>query len=194
MGAAIVEGLSWRWAFFINLPIGVFTVVAGAKHLKESSDPETRVPSMIGVGVDHHRCGVLSFGVVDADTDGWMSPRTIGTLTLGAIALAVFILHQRRTRSPVLDLELFKIGNFRWGNISMFVFGLAFSAMFFGFDPVPDQRVGMVRAAGRLRHRPWSRLRGDLSRLDGQARPAGSASDRSSSSAVSSTPWAASGV
>ena len=132
LGAAIVEALSWRWAFFINLPIGVFTIVAGKKHLKESSDPETRVPSMIGVGLIIIAAGLLSFGVVDADTDGWMSPRTIGTLALGAIALAVFVLHQRRTSAPVLDLDLFRIGNFRWGNISMFVFGLAFSAMFFG--------------------------------------------------------------
>ena len=132
LGAAIVEQLSWRWAFFINLPIGLFTIVAGRKHLTESSDPETRVPSMIGVGLIILAAGILSYGVVDADTDGWMSVRTIGTLTLGAVALGVFILHQQHTRAPVLDLDLFRIGNFRWGTISMFVFGLAFSAMFFG--------------------------------------------------------------
>ncbi len=132
LGAAIVESLSWRWAFFINLPIGVFTIVAGRKHLRESSDPETRVPSMIGVALIILAAGLLSYGVVDADTDGWMSTRTIGTLALGAVALGVFVLHQQRTRAPVLDLDLFRIGNFRWGNISMFAFGIAFSAMFFG--------------------------------------------------------------
>jgi hypothetical protein len=87
---------------------------------------------MIGVALIILAAGLLSYGVVDADTDGWMSTRTIGTLALGAVALGVFVLHQQRTRAPVLDLDLFRIGNFRWGNISMFAFGIAFSAMFFG--------------------------------------------------------------
>jgi MFS family permease len=48
LGAAIVEGLGWRWAFYINLPVGVFTVVPG-RTLRESPDPDTRVPSFVGV-------------------------------------------------------------------------------------------------------------------------------------------------
>lgn len=132
LGAAIVEQLGWRWAFFINLPIGLFTIIAGAKHLRESSDPHTRVPSMTGVALIIAAAGLLSYGVVDSDAHGWVSTRTIGTFALGALVLAVFVVHQQRTSAPVLDLDLFRIGNFRWGNVSMFVFGLAFSAMFFG--------------------------------------------------------------
>ena len=49
LGAAIVEGLGWRWAFFINLPVGIYTMLAGRKSLHESSDPDTRVPSLVGV-------------------------------------------------------------------------------------------------------------------------------------------------
>src|SRR5688500_9098122 len=43
LGAAVVEGLGWRWAFFINLPIGVYTVTSGRRRLHESSDPDARI-------------------------------------------------------------------------------------------------------------------------------------------------------
>jgi MFS family permease len=59
LGAAIVEHLDWRWVFFINLPIGVFTVVAGVKNLNESSHPETRVPAMGGVALIMAAAGLL---------------------------------------------------------------------------------------------------------------------------------------
>ncbi len=132
LGSAIIETLDWRWAFFINLPIGVFTILAGRRHLAESSDPSTRIPSMTGVALIIVAAGALSYGVVDSERAGWGSARTIGFLILGAVALGLFVVLQRRAEAPVLDLDLFAIGNFRWGTISSFVFGFAFSAMFFG--------------------------------------------------------------
>ncbi|MEO6652988.1 MAG: DHA2 family efflux MFS transporter permease subunit [Ilumatobacteraceae bacterium] len=132
LGATIVEHLDWRWAFFINLPIGLFTVVAGARTLRESSDPETRIPAPIGVGLIIVTASALSYGFVGSETNGWLSARTIGAFAIGLAALGVFIVHQRSSRAPVLDLDLFGIGNFRWGNLAMLVFGVAFSAMFFG--------------------------------------------------------------
>ena len=132
LGAAIVEQLDWRWAFYLNFPIGLFTVVAGLRNLRESSDPATRIPAMGGVALIVAAAATLSYGVVDSETDGWLSMRTIVTLSIGLVVLGLFVAHQRRTEAPVLDLELFTIGNFRWGNLAMLVFGLAFSAMFFG--------------------------------------------------------------
>ena len=132
LGAAIVEQLDWRWAFYLNFPIGLFTVVAGLRNLRESSDPATRIPAMGGVALIVAAAATLSYGVVDSETDGWLSMRTIVTLSIGLVVLGLFVAHQRRTEAPVLDLELFTIGNFRWGNLAMLVFGLAFSAMLFG--------------------------------------------------------------
>lgn len=132
LGATIVEHLDWRWAFFINLPIGLFTVVAGTKVLRESSDPGTRIPAPIGVGLIIVAASALSYGFVDSEKHGWLSAQTLGALGIGIVALVVFVMNQRSSRAPVLDLDLFGIGNFRWGNVAMLVFGIAFSAMFFG--------------------------------------------------------------
>ncbi len=132
LGAAIVQGLGWRFAFFINLPIGLFTVIAGTKYLAESSDDTTRVPSFVGVVLVAAAAGLLSYAVVESDTFGWTDERTITVFGAGVVTLLAFIAHQRRTDAPALDLELFGIGNFRWGNLAGFAFGLGFSAMFFG--------------------------------------------------------------
>jgi EmrB/QacA subfamily drug resistance transporter len=132
LGAAIVEGMGWRWAFYLNLPIGVFTVVAGARTVRESSDPETRVPSAIGVVLVAFAAGLLSYGVVESDRFGWTGGRTLAVLGAGVLLAVAFVAHQRRSPAPVLDLDLFRLPNFRWGNLAMLSFGVAFSAMFFG--------------------------------------------------------------
>ncbi|MGB0111826.1 MAG: DHA2 family efflux MFS transporter permease subunit [Ilumatobacteraceae bacterium] len=132
LGAAIVDGLGWRWAFYINLPIGLFTVVAGYRNLRESADPLVRIPSFVGVVMIAGAAAVLSYAVVESENVGWASAQTGMTIAIGVTLLGAFIAHQRRTDAPALDLELFRIRNFSWGNLSAFAFGLAFSAMFFG--------------------------------------------------------------
>ncbi|MEN9506303.1 MAG: hypothetical protein RI958_2229 [Actinomycetota bacterium] len=132
LGAAIVQSLGWRWAFFINLPVGLYTVVAGRSALHESSAPDTRVPALTGVALIAVAAGLISYAVVGTDQVGWISARTIGLFIAGGIAVAVFVVHQRRGAAPVLDLELFRIRNFVWANLAMVVFGTAFSALFFG--------------------------------------------------------------
>jgi EmrB/QacA subfamily drug resistance transporter len=132
LGAAIVEGLGWRWAFFINLPVGIYTVIAGRRDLHESSDPATQVPSAIGVLLIVGAAGLLSYALVGTESVGWLSGRTFGVLVAGLVTLAAFVAHQQRTKAPALDLDLFRIANFRWSIVAMLVFGTAFAALFFG--------------------------------------------------------------
>ena len=132
LGAAIVEGLGWRWAFFINLPVGIYTVIAGRRNLHEWSDPNTPVPSLIGVVLIAAAAGLLSYGLIGTEDHGWLSPQTLGVLAAGLVVLAVFVVHQRHTEAPALDLDLFRIANFRWANLAMLLFGTAFAALFFG--------------------------------------------------------------
>jgi EmrB/QacA subfamily drug resistance transporter len=132
LGAAIVETLGWRWAFFINLPVGLYTVTAGRGALHESSAPDTRVPAIAGVVLVAIAAGLASYAVVGTEQVGWASARTVGLVVAAGIVLALFIVHQRHTAAPVLDLELFRIRNFVWANLAMFVFGTAFAALFLG--------------------------------------------------------------
>lgn len=131
MGAALVDGLGWRWAFFLNLPVGVYTIVAGARHMRESSAPDARIPSFVGVALVASAAALVSYGLIITEDYGWLGARTWWFLGAGFVTIAVFVVHQSRTDAPSLDLDLFRIRNFSWGNITMLVFGVAFSAMFF---------------------------------------------------------------
>ena len=130
MGSAIVEAFGWRWAFFINLPVGAFTLIAGRRVLSESSDPDTRVPAFTGVALIAAAASLLSYGVVRTSDSGWNDGITWLVIVVGAFLLAAFVVHQRSTAAPALNLDLFSIVNFRWGNLAMFAFGIGFSAMF----------------------------------------------------------------
>ncbi len=131
LGALLVEGASWRWVFFINLPIGLFTVIAGRRILSESKDESAVLPSPTGVILIAAAAGLVSLGLVQSESWGWTDARTIGSIVGGIAVFALFVVHQRATSAPALNLELFAIGNFSWGNAASFVFGTAFTAMFF---------------------------------------------------------------
>ncbi len=132
LGAAIVEATSWRWAFFINLPVGLYTILDGRRHLRETTDHDTKVPSLVGVALVAASAGLVSYGVVGTEERGWSDPTTIGTIAAGLALTAIFVVHQRRTAAPALDLELFAIRNVALGTLTILVFGTAFSALFFG--------------------------------------------------------------
>ncbi len=131
LGAALIEGFGWRSAFFLNLPVGVYTIVDGVKNLRESSAPDARVPSFVGSALVATAAALLSYGLIVTADDGWLGTKTVSFIVAGVITLALFIVHQSRTDAPALDLDLFKARNFSWGNLTMLVFGVAFSAMFF---------------------------------------------------------------
>lgn len=131
VGALIVDSLGWRWAFYINLPIGLVTIGSGLRYLSESKDSSVRLPSPVGILLLAAAVGLLIYGLVESDVVGWASTQTIVVLAAGLGLLALFIVSQRKTESPTLDLELFSLNNFRWGNIAMFSYNVAFTAMFF---------------------------------------------------------------
>jgi EmrB/QacA subfamily drug resistance transporter len=137
LGALIIDAFGWRWAFYLNLPVGIVTITAGLKYLTEVKNPEVRIPSLVGVVLIASAAGLLLFGVVESDNVGWLSGQTVLMVLAGLALLGVFVAHQRWTDAPTLDLELFALRNFRWGNLAMFAFSTAFSAMFFALILFP---------------------------------------------------------
>ena len=177
LGAVLVEAASWRWVFFVNLPIGLFTVFAGRRILDESKDDTAILPSPLGVVLIAGAAGLVSLGLVQSGSWGWADIRTIGTIVAGLVVLGLFVVHQRSTSAPALNMELFAIRNFSWGNAATFAFGTAFTAMFFssilfltqvwdysilraGFGVAPGPALVAVLApnmgnlAGRIGQRP----------------------------------------
>ncbi len=131
LGGLLVDAAGWRSVFFLNLPVCVVALVAGKRVLAESreSDPGP-FPDLVGSALLALGVGAVSLALVQSEDWGWVDARTIGSIAIGLVLTALFVVRSRTQASPALDLTLFRIPSFRWGNLATAVFGLSFTAMF----------------------------------------------------------------
>jgi EmrB/QacA subfamily drug resistance transporter len=124
IGGAIVQGISWQWIFWINVPVGIATVLLGRAFLTESRGPATRV-DVPGVALVTASMFGLVFGLVRANSHGWTSPQILFSLSAGVMLLAAFVAWERRAPEPILPLRFFRNRAFSAANTASLL-------MFFG--------------------------------------------------------------
>jgi len=133
LGALVVSNLSWRWAFFINLPVGIVSFILGRAVLPEGREEHPgRLPDPLGVVVLAGAIALITYAIVQTDSWGWASARFALTLAAGGLLLGIFVARCRRVPNPLIHLDLFQANNFRWGNAAMLIYASGFSAMFLG--------------------------------------------------------------
>lgn len=131
LGGLLVDGAGWRWVFFVNLPVCLLAIVAGRRVLSESREADPGpFPDLVGSALLAAGVAAVSLALVQSDQWGWVDGRTIGALAAGLVLTALFVARSRRQAAPALDLSLFRIASFRWGNLATAAFGLSFTAMF----------------------------------------------------------------
>ncbi|WP_097866493.1 MDR family MFS transporter [Streptomyces sp. rh34] len=131
LGGFFTEHLSWRWVFYINLPIGVVAlgVIAAVLHIPVRREKHTidYLGTFLIASVATALVLVASLG---GTTWAWSSPQIIGLAVLAVVLLVVFIAVERRAAEPVLPLKLFRIRTFSLVAVISFVIGFAmFGAM-----------------------------------------------------------------
>ncbi len=130
VGGAVVSGLSWQWIFWINVPLGVVLLPLAAVFLRESHGEATRL-DLPGVGLVTTGLFALVFGLVRGQGEGWTSPLIVGSLSAGAVLLALFVAHERRTEAPMVPLDLFAKRAFAVTNaVSFFMYFGTFGSIF----------------------------------------------------------------
>ena len=178
LGAAVVEALGWRWAFFLNLPLGLIAWWRGRSRLTEWRDAKGDASlDGVGIGLLITSVGALAYGIVEADGLGWRSQSVLGALAGGLLLLAAFVVWARRRPNLAVDLTLFADRTYRYVNLATLAFGIAFSMMFFAMffflmqvwhyslpqaglavSPGPSLVVPVAMVAGRIAarigHRP----------------------------------------
>ena len=131
LGALVVDHLGWRWAFFINLPVGIVSFTLGHRVLPEGRERETgALPDAASIGLLVAALALAAYGIVETESWGWVSLPFAATSIGAALLLGAFVWRCRRVPNPLLHLDLFRTRNFRWGNASMFVFAVSFNGMF----------------------------------------------------------------
>jgi EmrB/QacA subfamily drug resistance transporter len=118
LGGALTSGLSWRWIFFVNLPIGVLALLVTLREVDESKAPVARRPDWPGFVTFTLGLSALVFGLIRSHPDGWGSTTVTGSLIAAAVLLAGFVVIERRSRAPMLDLGLLRVPTFNGGLIA----------------------------------------------------------------------------
>jgi EmrB/QacA subfamily drug resistance transporter len=130
LGGAVIDGIDWRWIFWINVPIGLALVPLASIRLRESFGPR---PYLDVVGLSLAAAGFLglTWGLVRANMAGWASAEVISSLIGGAALVAAFFIWEARTRRPMLSLSLFRQRAFATANgVSFFMYAGLFGALF----------------------------------------------------------------
>ena len=120
VGGALTSGLSWRWIFYVNLPIGVIVLVITALRVRESKDPSPRRPDWFGFVTFTASLAFLVFGLIKASDRGFTDSLVLGCLAAAAVLLVVFIGVELVTRYPMFDLSLLRKPTFTGGSIAAF--------------------------------------------------------------------------
>jgi EmrB/QacA subfamily drug resistance transporter len=118
LGGALTSGLSWRWIFFVNLPIGVIALMITLRQVRESKAPVASRPDWLGFVSFTLGLSALVYGLIRSHPDGWGSTTVAGSLIAAAVLIAAFFLIEVRSRAPMLDLRLLRVPTFNGGLIA----------------------------------------------------------------------------
>jgi EmrB/QacA subfamily drug resistance transporter len=152
LGGLLTQGLSWRWILFVNIPIGIVTLLAGARLIPESRESRATARSerhfdLAGALTVTAGLVAIVFAIVRTDVNGWGSAQTIGVLAGGLALLGAFLVIEARMSSwPLLPLRIFRSRTLTGANATILWFSSAMFPMWFlltlylqevlGYDPI----------------------------------------------------------
>lgn len=118
LGGVLTDLLSWRWAFFINVPVAIAVLLIAPAVIKESRPderPKLDVPGAITVTL-----GLLAiiFGLTQASEEGWGSATVLGSLAAGVVLLVLFHAVERKVSAPLVPLTVLRKRSVAWGNVA----------------------------------------------------------------------------
>jgi EmrB/QacA subfamily drug resistance transporter len=141
VGGALIEAASWRWIFFINVPVAVLGSAILLTRGRESRDPSASRVDLAGVAVLAVGLTAIVFALVQADEWGWGSVRTLGLLAGGCAVLVGFWRLEHRLDAPLVDFSLFRNGPYLGATAAAFALvGAYWSVMFFQPQYLQDVR------------------------------------------------------
>ncbi|MDM8519969.1 MFS transporter [Anaerolineales bacterium HSG6] len=133
LGGWLVENVSWRWVFFINVPLAIITLLILFWKVPESKDEEGARkldwPGAVAVTIG---LGCLVFGLIESSNYGLFHPLVIGTIIVGVIGLVAFMVIETRSSAPMMPLNLFQSRTFSGANLlTLFLYSALSGTLFF---------------------------------------------------------------
>jgi EmrB/QacA subfamily drug resistance transporter len=120
LGGVLTSGLSWRWIFFVNIPICVVALAVTLLKVHESKDPRAGRPDWFGFVSFSLALGALVYGLIEAGQSSWGDQTVVTSLVASAVLLVVFVVSQLVQKQPMFDLGLLRKPTFTGGLIAAF--------------------------------------------------------------------------
>jgi EmrB/QacA subfamily drug resistance transporter len=133
LGGWLVEHASWRWVFFINLPIAAAVIAISLRHIPESRSATTGRIDWIGALLVTIGLGGLVYGFIESVNLGWTHPLVLGSLIAGFASLIGFVFVESSVTSPMVPLSLFESSSFSGTNLLTLLLYAAVGVFFFLF-------------------------------------------------------------
>jgi EmrB/QacA subfamily drug resistance transporter len=154
VGGALTDGLGWEWIFFVNIPIGIVTVILAATQAGESRDPEAKRLDWAGLTTFSLGLFALIFGLLRGNAEGWGSALIVGSLIAAAVLLLAFVLFEWRQDHAMFDLGLFRKPAFSGVSYGTFAIGAGMFAMFLYITIYMQSVIGMTPLEAGVRFLP----------------------------------------
>jgi EmrB/QacA subfamily drug resistance transporter len=120
LGGGLTSGLSWRWIFFVNLPIGIAAVIIVVLRVGETRDPHARRPDWAGFVLFTAALASLVYGLIESNQRSFSDSLVLGCLIAAGLLLAAFLVAEWRGKRPMFDLSLFRLPTFTGGAVAAF--------------------------------------------------------------------------
>jgi EmrB/QacA subfamily drug resistance transporter len=120
LGGVLTSGISWRWIFFVNAPIGIAAVIIALAKVAESRAARASRPDWLGFALFTVALSSLVYGLIESNQRSFTDGLVLGCLAAAAGLLAVFVLVELRSAQPMFDMKLFKLPTFSGGSVAAF--------------------------------------------------------------------------
>jgi EmrB/QacA subfamily drug resistance transporter len=158
VGGALTDGLNWRWIFFVNIPIGIFTLVVAFTRVDESRNEGQGGIDWIGLVTLCGALFLLVYALLRGNDKGWTSGQILAELAGAVVLLLAFGTVELRQRDPMLDLRLFGNPAFAGAQITAFTLSAAAFSMFLYLTLYLQNVLGFTPLGAGLRFLPVTLL------------------------------------
>jgi len=141
VGGYIIDAISWRWIFFINIPLVIICYRLAQKGVEESRDSRPRKVDGIGALLCALALGGITYGLIEGPVSHW-GASSIGTIAVGAVSILAFLWYESQQKDPMMELGLFRSRNFSGSNIMTFAMYGALAGFMFALVIYMQTRLG----------------------------------------------------
>jgi EmrB/QacA subfamily drug resistance transporter len=141
LGGVLTEWLSWPWVFYVNIPVGLAVLTLAPRWCPPGARARGRI-DVAGAATITGSLTLLVFGIVRAPEVGWSDGEVVGTLTVGALLLAGFLIIQSVRREPLMPLGIWRTPNLAAANTAIALLGAAWIPMWFFLNLYLQQVLG----------------------------------------------------